>query len=96
LDDNTNSNKMMSLGKKESRKNTQLYAIGMEDYERLYLADIINSPRVWLYMGEQNNVGTIEMFKQVKVVDNSFVTEEANKNKYKISIQIEELQNDAY
>ena len=96
LDDNTNSNKMMSLGKKESRKNTQLYAIGMEDYERLYLADIINSPRVWLYMGEQNDVGTIEMFKQIKVVDNSFVTEEANKNKYKISIQIEELQNDAY
>ena len=95
-DDSTNANKYNSLGKKEQKKVTRLHAINLEAYERAYLSDIIDSPRVYIYTKKKFLGGTTEDFKQISVIDNSFVVENLNKNIWKISISIEELENPIY
>jgi len=95
-DDSTNMNKYNSLGKEGGKKITKLYAVGLNGKQRLYLSDIVESPRVYIYLGKKGELATPEKFKQIKILDNSFVSENLGKNEHKISLSIEELNSTMY
>ena len=95
-DDSTNANKYNSLGKSDLKEIIKLNAIGLKKYEREYLADIIDSPRVYLYHNRKGIQAKVTDFEQIKLMDNSFVVENAGRNQYRISISIERIKNPMY
>jgi len=90
-DDETNRTKFISLGK-ESTDAIMLHASSLSEDERNYIADIIESPRVYLYHGTKNQAATPELFQLVNVKTNSLVIDDYGK-KSKISVIIEKKNN---
>jgi len=93
-DTSTNQNEFISFGKKETKKTYILNTGIIDEYEREYIADIVRSPRVWLYFGKKGELSTKYLFRLINVRTNSLIIENKGNNKNNISVTIEDYETD--